>query len=282
MSAPNVLYIKDKRMTIKDNNGNRKPVNYDGVSPDANLSVSPFGQNRVAEIAYKKAERLVLATHLVTNFVPKSETVRENIRERAQDLLPRVMDLREGMRSAGPGRVNNISAQIRQILSLLDVVHASGYISNMNLEVLKFAYADLVRFLKKSEDGVSAESLELDEEYFTPAVVEHQGQISKGHSATVKDKTITDTQKDKVSVKDKKVSTGKRPQSLRAKRRATSRRMAILDVVTKRGPVHIKDIATEVTDCSEKTIQRELASLIKDSVVKKEGSKRWTMYSLVV
>jgi hypothetical protein len=244
--------------------------------------VSPFGQNRAAEIAYKKAERLVLATYLVTNFVPKNESVRENVREHAQTLLAEVMGLRSGLHSVGRNRVGDVFARVRTILSLLDVVHASGHISNMNLEVLKCAYVDLIRFLKKSEDGVSAESVELDEEYFARTPTESQGQNIKGHFDIIKDRDVKDIKKDKIDIKDIRSVSAKRPQSLRAKRRATSRRMAILDLVTKRGPVHIKDIAAEVTDCSEKTIQRELTSLIKDSVVKKEGSKRWTMYSLVV
>jgi len=267
-------------MAIKDIKTESRLSNYGGVSPEANMSVSPFGQNRIAEMAYKKTERLVLATHLVTNFVPKSESVRENIRERAQGLFPKVMELSEGLRSAGPDRVNIIVAHIRQILSLLDVVHASGYISNMNLEVLKFAYVDLVRLLQKSEDEVFAESLELDEGYFAQALQESKGQSSqghsKGHTESIKDSSIKDTP----SVKDFKAKEAQKTQSLRAKRRATNRRMAILDVVTKRGPVHIKDIATEVSGTSEKTIQRELASLVNDKVIKKEGSKRWTMYSI--
>ncbi|MAZ67432.1 hypothetical protein CL652_01530 [bacterium] len=270
-------------MTIKDKNWNNKPINYEGISPDANLSVSPFGQNRVAEIAYRKAERLVLATHLVTNFVPESESVRENIREHARTLLPWVMDLRTGVRGANSGQIDAIASQVRLILSLLDVLHVSGQISNMNLEVLKCAYADFARFLTKSENGVSAENLVLEERYFVSPPVTDKGHASnKGHIEVVKDKIITDTKKDSNFLKDIKAPKDKRPQSLRAKRRATSRRMAILDVVTKRSPVHIKDIATEVTECSEKTIQRELASLIRDGVVKKEGSKRWTLYSLVI
>ena len=72
-----------------------------------------------------------------------------------------------------------------------------------------------------------------------------------------------------------------RPQSLKDKRRLANRRMLILDVVTQKAPVHIKDIATDIPNCSEKTIQRELSSLVTDGVVKKEGSKRWTTYSLV-
>ena len=272
-------------MAIKDKEGNNKPVNYNNIAPEVNLSVNPFGQNRAAEIAYKRVERLILATHLVTNFVPPDESVRKNVREKVYALLSAVMDLRLGLRSAGPERVNTVIAHTRQILTLLDAMHASGYISDMNLRVLKDAYADFARFLRVSEDGHAAESLELDEMYFTPPAARHHGHNSQGHTKFVKDKVVKDTVKDKElssAVKDKKKQIKQRPQSLRAKRRATSRRMAVLDVVTKRGPVHIKDIAAEVTSCSEKTIQRELASLIKDKVVKKEGSKRWTTYSLVI
>lgn len=271
-------------MTIKDNKAVYKPINYEGISLDANMSVSPFGQNRAAEIAYKKVERLVLATHLVTNFVPQSESVRENIRESAQYLLPMVMSLREGFQSTGPDSVDAISAHVRQLLSLLDIAHASGYISEMNLGVLKYAYADLVRFLSKSEQGSASESIELNEDDFlAPSSPESQEQTYKGQTAkTLKDKNVKDIVKDIESVTDIKQQKDKRPQSLKSKRRVTSRRMAILDVITKKSPIHIKDIAAEVSDCSEKTIQRELQSLVHDNVVKKEGSKRWTTYSLVV
>lgn len=44
----------------------------------------------------------------------------------------------------------------------------------------------------------------------------------------------------------------------------------------------IKDIADTVKDCSEKTIQRELISLIKDGKVIREGEKRWSRYSVLV
>lgn len=275
-------------MTIKDNKSLSNHINYEGVSPEVNLSVSPFGQNRAAEIAYKKAERIVLATHLVTNFVPENENVRENIRVQAQELLAMIMQLREGFQVVGTGGIHSIEAQIRYILSLLDIVHASGHISSMNLEVLKYAYADLSRFIDTSETGSASESLELRESDFVATSAQqekaHKSTVaSKGRSdISIKDKGITDTVKDIETIKDTKGDKSKRQQSLRSKRRASSRRIAILDVITKRSPIHIKDIAEEVSDCSEKTIQRELQSLVHDGVVKKEGSKRWTTYSLVV
>ena len=276
----------------KDKEKNKDVASYGAKGMDINMSVSPFGQNRAAEIAYSKAERLVLATHLVTNFVPENEPVRENVRYMSQDLLPLVMGLRDGLRSAGPNHISEVSAHLRKILSLLDVLHASGFLSNMNLEVLKSAYADLARFLRNSEDGVAAESLELEDEYFMAVTDIPRRGYSQGQKEIVKDKSIKDIPKGHSNgqgeVKDKLEESGPvnkgalRPQSLRARKRVSNRRMAILDIVSKRGPVHIKDIASEIAEVGEKTIQRELAKLVKDDVIKKEGTKRWTTYSVVV
>jgi len=272
-------------MAIKDNNQNTRAVNqgnYKRVLFDANSLANPFGENRVAEIAYKKAERLVLATHLVTNFVPKNENVRESVRSNSQLLLALTLELRDGLHSTGSNSVNIVIAKVRLILSLLDVIHASGYISSMNLEVLKGAYAEFVDFLVKSKDGHSSDRLELNEEHFLSVTVNSNGQKSKGQNESLKDTNLKDSVKDTKNLKDRKSEDAPRPKSLRAKRKLKSRRMSVLDAVTKNSPAHIKDIAIEVTDCSEKTIQRELVSLVRDGVLKKEGSKRWTTYSLVV
>jgi len=268
-------------MAIKDIQNNTELTNYSVRGSDANMSVSPFGHNRAAELAYKKVERLVLATHLVTNYVPESEYVRERVRKNSQELLPLVMALREGLQSGGPANIAGVLAHVRQVLSLLDILHASQYISDMNLDVLKGAYADFARFLERSVHGSAAESVALDDDYFAAEQTVSQGQKSKGHTTSVKDISITDTVKDTPVVKDMKAETGKRSQSLRVKRRTTNRRVMILDIVTKKSPIHVKELATEMPDCSGKTIQRELAALVRDGVLKKSGLKRWTQYSLV-
>ncbi|MGH7250205.1 MAG: hypothetical protein ACREGC_04470, partial [Minisyncoccia bacterium] len=52
----------------------------------------------------------------------------------------------------------------------------------------------------------------------------------------------------------------------------------ILGIVKKNRGVSIKDISAIIKDCSEKTIQRELASLISQGLVRKEGERRWSVY----
>jgi len=43
----------------------------------------------------------------------------------------------------------------------------------------------------------------------------------------------------------------------------------------------IKDFSKVITDCSEKTIQRELLDMVEKGIIKKEGERRWSKYSLM-
>ncbi len=58
-----------------------------------------------------------------------------------------------------------------------------------------------------------------------------------------------------------------------------SERMSlILDLVRKKKSLSIKEIASVIKGCSEKTIQRELAVLIDRGLVRKVGERRWSLY----
>jgi hypothetical protein len=58
------------------------------------------------------------------------------------------------------------------------------------------------------------------------------------------------------------------------------RRERIKTVLEAKGEATIKDISEIITDCSEKTIQRELNAMIEDNIVKRQGERRWSKYSL--
>lgn len=61
-----------------------------------------------------------------------------------------------------------------------------------------------------------------------------------------------------------------------------NRRTKILDLVSKRSGLTIKDFAEVIKDCSEKTIQRELVELVEQGVLVRQGERRWSTYSLRV
>lgn len=58
------------------------------------------------------------------------------------------------------------------------------------------------------------------------------------------------------------------------------RRDRIRTILEAKGEATIKDISEIITDCSEKTIQRELNAMIEDNVVKRQGERRWSKYSV--
>lgn len=71
----------------------------------------------------------------------------------------------------------------------------------------------------------------------------------------------------------------KKPTDTKGQAKGQSDRSAvILELVRKKKSLSIKDIAAVITDCSEKTIQRELALLIEQGLVRKVGERRWSVY----
>jgi len=58
------------------------------------------------------------------------------------------------------------------------------------------------------------------------------------------------------------------------------RQQTIIALVKKHRILTIKGFTGVIKGCSEKTIQRELLALVANGVLKKEGERRWSTYSL--
>lgn len=59
------------------------------------------------------------------------------------------------------------------------------------------------------------------------------------------------------------------------------RRTRIRTIVEAKGEASIKDISEIITDCSEKTVQREINTMIADNIIQRHGERRWSKYSIV-
>lgn len=203
---------------------------------------------------YKKTEKLVSALYLISNFLSDKEPIKWQLRESGIDLLSQNMSV----------------SLINKILSLLQVAHVSGMVSEMNFNILKFEFESLIQAVEQA----GKESLKghvLSEQFFT---VSNQGETlnrEKGFSLIPNNSPKGhNTMSDRMSVKNTELK----------QKDKSNRQDIIIGLLKKGGELGIKDFTSAIKGCSEKTIQRELVVLVSKGQIKKAGEKRWSRYSL--
>lgn len=227
------------------------------------IRTSPFGDNRIGERAYRRAERLVAALHLITNHISAGEPVRVATRQRGLELLTEFLDLRDKMRASASPDFTAVQASIRNLISLIRMLTVAGSVSIQNGEIVIEALDELGNFLTTSVRSAFTESVRLSKD----ELLEVRQPVAK---KVVKDVKDSDNEKDSVSDTGH-VRDDTSPVSSRAGR--------ILNVLAQGGEFGIRDIVSYVPEYSEKMIQRELAQLMIEGKVKRSGSKRWSRYS---
>lgn len=233
-------------------------AHFDAFVLDKGIFSNVFDKDIRRVYIYKKAERLAKAIHLVAPAFKNSSALREKIDLIAIGLVDGAVLPPSQARAA-------LSRELLALSSVLSIARAGSLLSPMNADLIareshallqevatyeepRLAFEDsptLASLAKSSAAMRPAEAarMRLSQASQAPA---HKGHSDKGQS-----------------VSDK-----------------SSRRDAILEVLKRRGPSYIKDISTVIRDVSEKTIQRELQSLVQDGRVAKEGERRWTTYAL--
>ena len=204
--------------------------------------------------------RITAAIFLLTNHLPPQENLKEQARAAALSLLPQIVTLREEMRSQAARGMLDVNASLRRLVSLIRMMVFAGSLSVHNAEVTIAAIDELSTFLSASARSHLSDNVRLTKEDFVDIVRSD----SKGHIRDIKDSAS--------SIGQNAVST---QVSL------STRRSGILGILKTSGELSIRDIAAHLPEYGEKTIQRELTSLIQGGIVKRSGEKRWSRYSLV-
>lgn len=236
----------------------------------------------------KRAEKLASALYMVTGFVSDMEPIKWTLRERSVTLLS---DMAVAEHASLSDRIDlfDIAMQATmEIESLVAIARSGRIISDMNAEIISNGYNALKEAIGRgtgiptSADMFVSELLKDDEKTLPEGKEANKGQ-------TASDVVLYNSQNQNRSMGHIYKSHTQQGKGLLQKRihahtvsheGKTERRMAIIDFIKKKKEVTIKDVLSVVSGCSEKTIQRELISLVKDNVLKKEGERRWSRYSL--
>ncbi|MFZ3043755.1 MAG: hypothetical protein WA058_01450 [Minisyncoccia bacterium] len=213
---------------------------------------------------YKKAERLAKAIHLITPAFAEALSLKNRIDAIVVGLIDAAI--------LPPGTARTaLSRELLALSSVLSIARTSGTLSSMNADLItreahmllhevaayeepRLSFDETPTLSSIAKETLSREMSQNSHQPSKPQSVRTTRAVSKGH------------------VKD----TGRTPDS-----QVKDRRDAIVSVIRNKGTASIKDISTLVRGVSEKTIQRELSSLISSGMVVKQGERRWSTYSLV-
>lgn len=284
------------------NNKNRE-VGKQGNDTALNLkTVSIFHNDSQIIFIFKKTERLASAIYLLTSFMSDNEPIKSKMRES----MTRLMSYSINLSSQGHLRrieaMNNYTVASFEILSMLEVANISGIISAMNYGILKSEIEKNIEFVELKERSLSSHLLlsknffEIRDDYST---VDDQ-QSRAGVSATGRKDYKIQTEQTPINKRHEDIDSGvmlHKGQILIKDNNAVANRVAvsnkghiasdknvryetIINLLKKTREITVKDVSSIISDCSEKTIQRELLNLVDKGVLKKEGERRWSKYSL--
>ncbi len=255
-----------------------------------------FGHNEKdnsVEYFSERAKKLTTAIYLVSGLIPQTDPLRLSIRRFSIKLLSLI-----GVTPAGHS-LSEVSSEVsvlcKKVLELLEIAFFSGYVSEMNFSVLKAEFdlfAHEIGGFAGGQENLSPDSLRIDATAFglhTGTVAADTATKSASKSApksysklSSKDHDSSGLTVQKNLQNEFKNERNTLPSSSRntSETKKISRKEAILSIIKLKGAVSIKDVSSVVINCSEKTIQRELTSLVSQGILKRTGERRWSTYSL--
>ena len=232
--------------------------------------ISFFEKDRDFIFVYKKTEKLAGAVYMVTNLFSENEPMKWILRKKVSDLLSFMLDYKDTAESRHFDFVYNIRTKVLELVSLLEISLRGGLVSDMNFTILKQEFSNLALMFISSSDAQTKEMFQktISRTFFDVP----EAEVGKGHSL----RTTSSVQRIQYrDVKDKDTLV------VADNFKRSNRQNIILNMLKRKKELTIKDIAQTIKDCSEKTIQRELISLIRAGVLKKVGQRRWSKYSFV-
>lgn len=238
--------------------------------------LSLFFEDNLKIFLFKKTEKIALALYLMTNHLSDKESLKTNIRELANNLIKDIISLNSGQK--GNMAFIKLKEDFLSVNTYLNLASVSGLISNQNINIISDEILRLNKDIQGHKENLNSIS-ELKRSFFVVEskiksenfnLVDKGQNTNKGHliphsEQNVLKKDEKNQEFDKGHIEEKKNN---------------YRTEEIMKIIKDNGKVTIKDISLIIKDCSEKTIQRELLKMVSLNLIKKEGERRWSTYSI--
>lgn len=226
---------------------------------------------------HQKIFELTLALYRVTDFFPQGEVLRKHLREKANEVLSRIAEY--GFSQERERDATAIVARVEAIKGYLKLARSMRWVKPVNLTVLEREYDGVHRSftqeletLEKKKRHEAEEELRTWEDFIVPLPSEtvlERKEPSVLHKVDKKDLPLELASRDKPNGGLAQISHD-----------INERQKKILDYIRGASQAKVSDFFPFFGDISSKTIQRDLQDLVSRDILKKEGEKRWTVYTL--
>lgn len=217
-----------------------------------------------------KSEKLASAVYFITNFFADQEPLKWKLRTIASEVATLGASFKLDITGGAEVSTVDLKRAVLSLINLLNVSKNSGLISIENHELID---KELNKYLVEiTTPGDVSKMLTLPNPAPNP-IAETSMSITNNPIRQIDSApatTPTQSVAERTPLKDFGVVSAKK----------NTRQSVIIGLLKRKKEVMIKDITPLIRGCSEKTIQRELLSMVKNGVLKKEGEKRWSKYSL--
>lgn len=272
------------------------------IDKDTLLSLS----DTQVSLSYKKTSKLVTALFMVTDMMENAEPIRLKLRALGVDILS---DTTSITRAKLLSRTEvSIDKKVQEVLYFLDIAETVNLMTRMNSSILKKEFLDLQKSIFErvhhlnsfSGKATLSEFFNAEERFSITPAMPHEKDSTRHITPTrigvQKGSTLLKALSDRMSVsplekKGRPIDTNNDKGSSNFLTKAgfdllkKERRNEIVRVIKEcKGVASIMDIkshlSTGFNGTSEKTLQRELVSMVADGLLNKTGSKRWSRYSV--
>lgn len=260
-------------------------------------TVSIFQNDTQAIFIFKKTERLASAIYLITSLLSDREPIKWKMRDTVSQLLSYSINLSNQGHRHRADAMNNFVAASFEIISLLEIANISGIVSSMNCQIIKYEIEKNIDLIELKERSLNVKFLlsknffETSENYSggegksgqMPDILNEKdiGKVA-GQSLSKETGSKTNPYKGHLSIKDTRNEVKDNMSFIKGHivKGKDRRYEIIINLLKKTKEIGVKDVSSVMLDCGEKTIQRELLGLVAKGVLKKEGERRWSKYSL--
>ncbi|MES2216320.1 MAG: hypothetical protein V4481_03420 [Patescibacteria group bacterium] len=220
---------------------------------------------------FKKTEKIAAALYLVSGLLKDNEPIKWELRDHGMDLISSSFLAASSVPGDKNAVIQSLFTAALETMSLLNVARISNLISDMNYKLVIKEIDQVVGLLRdKLAQNAENAGYVLSESFFKTPDMYTSGFRADTKSNGYKGQAFSGKNSYKSSSNQTDQASSKR----------TERQEIILNLLKGKPGLTIKDFSQVIKDCSEKTIQRELLDLVERGLVKKEGERRWSTYSL--